>query len=230
MEHLGKEDAFRAESHTTANPVSPSFPPFDLFSTPNFSHTPFATLILPIDSTSSTEDSSHSCEDPSRTTRPKDVFFSIPSEVHICESPVNFNEGCLSLGSEEEVHKRHLQGIVTGSMLSENCNRVLGGAPCQSNTEIPAFHVIENSRSAELLMSNEKQTEGFSGGGERLQKSFSYKLEEQRDCLIVDQNACEENAHHCQATSGSSSMQDAAKERLVQGSPAPGPDVFLKLK
>lgn len=231
VEHPGKEHAFRAESHTTGNPVSSSFPPFDLFSTPNFSHTPFATLILPTDSVSSSEDSSQSCEDSSRTSRPKDVLFSTPSEAHICESPLNFNEqGCLSLGSEEEVHKRHLQGMGTGSTLSENCNRVQVGVPCQSNTEIAASHVIENNRSAELLMSKGKQNEGCSGGGERLQKSFSYKVEEQRDCLIVDQNACEENAHHFQVTSGSSNMQDAVKDRLVQGSHAPGPDIFLKLR
>ncbi|KAI5070992.1 hypothetical protein GOP47_0013243 [Adiantum capillus-veneris] len=199
VEYSVKEDVFPAESYTTVKPISPLFHPFNPFSSPDFSHTPFATLILPCeDSASNAEDSLASviseapnCDDVSRMMKPEDALVPTLSEVQICESLVNSNKtGGLCVG--EESHKGFWQGISTGSMLSVDCNRVDVSFSCQSDTELSTGKLKDNDI--------------FSDGGGMSQKSVSYKVDEQRDCCFspVNRNDTDQNT---QATTESSSMQ-----------------------
>ncbi|MCO5554631.1 hypothetical protein L7F22_008163 [Adiantum nelumboides] len=173
VEYSGKEDVFPAESFTTVKPISPLFRQFNPFPLPDFSHTPFATLIVPCDSALNAEDSSPlgisevlngDDDDLSRMSKPKDSVVPILSEAHSWENLLHCNEaGGLCVGTGKEVHKGFLQAAGTGSMPSDGCNRVPTGVSCQRDSDLSTFKMKENDICRD--------------GGAGLQKSLFYKFD-----------------------------------------------------
>ncbi|KAH7299999.1 hypothetical protein KP509_24G040300 [Ceratopteris richardii] len=149
---MGKEKTFSSGLSTTTKHSS-SFPSFDPFFSPDLSHTPFASLIVPCDS--SAEDTSTSLigepskfEETPKLVHPKDASVTVLSYVQ--HSEPNGDHCELS----EELHQRCLQAMGTVNVSSEASNGVHNFMHDQIDVELSALNIKQKEGFTERVEMN----------------------------------------------------------------------------